>query len=50
MINIEKVIKINHWSSNIFSFCTTRKFPNKFNNGEFTMIGINHNNKLLKAY
>mgnify|MGYP006200381253 CR=1 FL=1 len=51
MINKENVIDVTHWANNIFSFKTTRKFPNKFNNGEFTMIGINYNNKnIMRAY
>ncbi len=51
MINKETVLQVKHWSDKTFSFRTTRKFPNKFNNGEFAMIGIEHEGKkLLRAY
>ena len=50
-INTEQVTDIHHWSDKIFSFKTTRKFVNKFNNGEFAMIGIEHQGKkLMRAY
>ena len=51
MINKEKVTHIKHWNDKTFSFKTTRNFPNKFNNGEFAMIGIEHEGKkLFRAY
>ena len=50
-INIEQVTDIHHWSDKTFSFKTTRKFLNQFNNGEFAMIGIEHEGKkLMRAY
>ena len=50
-INIEKVTDIHHWSEKTFSFKTTRKFLNEFKNGEFAMIGIEHEGKkLMRAY
>jgi len=50
-INIEKVTDINHWSKKTFSFKSTRKFVNEFKNGEFAMIGIEHEGKkLMRAY
>lgn len=50
-IKIEKVTSVKHWNDKVFSFCTTRNFPNKFNNGEFAMIGIKHEEKkILRAY
>ena len=50
-INIEQVTDIHHWSDKTFSFKTTRKFLNKFNNGEFAMIGIEHEGKkIMRAY
>jgi ferredoxin--NADP+ reductase len=50
-IKIEKVTSIKHWNDKVFSFRTTRSFPNKFNNGEFAMIGMIHENKkILRAY
>ena len=51
MINKETVTNIKHWSDKTFSFRTTRNFPNKFNNGEFAMIGMEHEGKkLMRAY
>ena len=50
-INIEQVTDIHHWSDKTFSFKTTRKFLNEFNNGEFAMIGIEHEGKkIMRAY
>ena len=50
-INIEQVTDIHHWSDKTFSFKTTRKFFNEFKNGEFAMIGIEHEGKkLMRAY
>ena len=50
-INIEKVTDIHHWSSKTFSFKTTRNFLNEYINGEFAMIGIEHEGKkLMRAY
>jgi len=50
-INIEKVTYIHHWSEKLFSFKTTRKFLNEFKNGEFAMIGIEHEDKkIMRAY
>ena len=50
-IKIEKVTSVKHWNDKVFSFRTTRSFPNKFNNGEFAMIGMIHENKkILRAY
>ena len=51
MINKETVLQVKHWSDKTFSFRTTRKFPNKFENGEFVMMGIEHEGKkLMRAY
>ena len=51
MINIEVVTDIVHWSERTFSFKTTRNYPNKFNNGEFTMIGLETGGKnIMRAY
>ena len=50
-IKIEKVTSVKHWNDKVFSFRTTRSFPNKFSNGEFAMIGMIHENKkILRAY
>jgi len=51
MINTETVTHVRHWSDKTFSFRTTRSFPNKFENGEFAMIGMEHEGKkLMRAY
>lgn len=51
MINKEVVTKVKHWSTRTFSFTTTRNYPNKFNNGEFTMIGLEDEGKsIMRAY
>ena len=50
-VNKETVLQVKHWSDKTFSFRTTRKFPNKFNNGEFAMIGMEHEGKkIMRAY
>ena len=50
-VNKETVTWVKHWSDKTFSFKTTRNFPNKFNNGEFAMIGMEHEGKkLMRAY
>tara|TARA_B100000676_G_C17797321_1_gene690293 strand:- start:73 stop:834 length:762 start_codon:yes stop_codon:yes gene_type:complete len=50
-VNKETVTWVKHWSSKTFSFKTTRNYPNKFNNGEFAMIGMEHEGKkLMRAY
>ena len=46
-VNKETVTWVKHWSDKTFSFKTTRNYPNKFNNGEFAMIGIEHEGKKL---
>lgn len=51
MINKEIITHVTHWSHNTFSFRTTRNYPNKFSNGEFTMIGLEQENKnIMRAY
>ena len=50
-VNKETVLQVKHWSDKTFSFRTTRKFPNKFNNGEFAMIGMeSEGKKIMRAY
>ena len=50
-VNKETVLEVKHWSDKTFSFRTTRNFPNKFNNGEFAMIGMEHEGKkIMRAY
>ena len=48
MINKEMVTKVTHWSDRTFSFTTTRKFPNRFNNGEFAMEMMIRMNLIVK--
>jgi ferredoxin/flavodoxin---NADP+ reductase len=47
----ETVIEVTHWSSKTFTFKTTRNSGFRFNNGEFVMLGIEHNGKkIVRAY
>lgn len=49
--NQESVLSVHHWTDTLFSFTTTRDSSFRFRNGEFTMIGIEVDNKpLLRAY
>ncbi|WP_439578727.1 ferredoxin--NADP reductase [Elioraea sp.] len=50
-LNVETVLAVHHWTDTLFSLTTTRDPAFRFENGEFTMIGIPVNNKpLLRAY
>lgn len=47
----EKVTSIHHWNDTLFSFKTTRKPTFTFENGQFVMIGLDIDGKLLlRAY
>jgi len=47
----ESVTSIHHWNDTLFSFTTTRAPTFRFNNGHFTMIGLELNDRpLLRAY
>jgi len=47
----EKVTEVKHWSDKTFTFKTTRKPSMRFKNGEFVMMGIEHEGKkILRAY
>lgn len=49
--NTQKVLSVKHWNESLFSFTTTRDDSFRFENGQFVMIGLNHNEKpLLRAY
>lgn len=49
--NQETVLGVHHWTSDLFSFTTTRNPSFRFRSGEFTMIGIEVNGRpLLRAY
>lgn len=46
-----KVLQVHHWTNRLFSFTTTRDPGLRFENGQFTMIGIEVEGKpLLRAY
>ena len=44
----ERVVAVKHWNDSLFSFQTTRSDHFRFQNGQFTMIGLQPN--LLRAY
>lgn len=50
--NIETVTHVHHWNETLFSFRTTRDPGFRFENGHFTMIGLNQNEAKLpmRAY
>ncbi|MFI2811004.1 MULTISPECIES: ferredoxin--NADP reductase [Microbulbifer] len=51
-LNIEKVLDVHHWNDTLFSFKTSRDPSFRFENGHFTMIGLQQENgrPLLRAY
>jgi ferredoxin--NADP+ reductase len=47
----EKVLSVHHWTDTLFSFTTTRDPGFRFQNGQFTMIGLPVEGRpLLRAY
>lgn len=49
--NEETVLDIKHWTDTLFSFRTTRSDSFRFENGQFTMIGLEVEGKpLVRAY
>jgi ferredoxin--NADP+ reductase len=51
VFNEESVLSVNHWTDGLFSFQATRDPSFRFENGQFTMIGLQVNGKpLLRAY
>ena len=47
----EKVLSVRHWTERLFSFATTRDPGFRFDNGQFTMIGLSVGARaLLRAY
>jgi ferredoxin--NADP+ reductase len=49
--NEERVLSVHHWTDTLFSFTTTRDPGFRFENGQFTMIGLPVNGRpLLRAY
>jgi ferredoxin/flavodoxin---NADP+ reductase len=50
-LNTERVLKVHHWTDNLFSFTTTRDPSFRFENGQFAMIGLEVDGRpLLRAY
>ncbi|MDA9495138.1 ferredoxin-NADP reductase [Bradyrhizobium sp. CCBAU 11386] len=49
--NQESVLRVHHWTDNLFSFTTTRDPSFRFRSGEFAVIGLNVDEKpLLRAH
>jgi ferredoxin--NADP+ reductase len=49
--NRETVLSVRHWTDSLFSFTTTRDPSFRFVSGQFTMIGLEVDNRpLLRAY
>lgn len=48
----ERVLSVHHWTDSLFSFKTTRKAGLRFENGQFTMIGLPQEDgkPILRAY
>ena len=47
----ERVLDVRHWTEALFSFTTTRDPSFRFENGQFTMIGLEVEGRpLLRAY
>jgi ferredoxin--NADP+ reductase len=50
-IHTEKVTDVHHWTDRLFSFKTTRNPGFRFENGHFTMIGLEQEGRpLMRAY
>jgi len=50
-LNQERVLEVHHWTDDLFTFKATRDPSFRFQNGQFTMIGLEVNGKpLLRAY
>src|ERR671917_2516106 len=49
--NQERVLSVHHWTDTLFSFTASRNPSFRFQNGQFTMIGIEVEGRpLLRAY
>ena len=49
--NEETVLSVRHWTDRLFSFTTTRDSGFRFENGQFTMIGLEVDGRpLVRAY
>jgi ferredoxin--NADP+ reductase len=50
-LNQERVLSVRHWTDSLFSFTATRDASFRFQNGQFTMLGIEIDGRpLLRAY
>ncbi|MFI4996668.1 MAG: ferredoxin--NADP reductase [Hyphomicrobiales bacterium] len=50
-IDRERVLDVHHWTDTLFSFSTSRSPAFRFENGQFTMIGLDIEGRpLLRAY
>lgn len=51
LLGRERVLAVRHWTDRLFSFTTTRDAAFRFVNGQFTMLGLESEGKiLLRAY
>ncbi len=47
----ERVLSVHHWTDTLFSFTATRNLGFRFQNGQFTMLGLEVDGRpLLRAY
>jgi ferredoxin--NADP+ reductase len=47
----ERVLSVHHWNEDLFSFRTTRDPGLRFENGQFIMVGLEHEGRpLMRAY
>ena len=50
-LNSQTVLSVHHWTDTLFSFTCTRDSSFRFENGQFTMVGLEVEGKpLLRAY
>ncbi len=50
-LNQQTVLSVHHWTDSLFSFTCTRDPSFRFENGQFTLIGLEVNGKpLIRAY
>ncbi len=50
-LNQQTVLNVHHWTDSLFSFSCTRDLSFRFENGQFTLIGLEVNGKpLVRAY
>jgi ferredoxin/flavodoxin---NADP+ reductase len=50
IIGTERVLEVEHWTDNQFTFRTTRDRGLRFENGQFVMLGLMLERPLLRAY